>query len=216
MKLNTTRVESFSDGVMSIIITIMVITFKLPDLNKEGTHWSVRYHLHSLLPNIGAYTFSFLMVGIFWINHHHMFHLLKRSDSALMVQNLFFLFCMSFIPLATAFLGSNPFIDESVAFYGLVMLLTTFSFSIMRSYSIRKQLVHRDEDEKLTRTIRRVSVKARTKSYIGTIAYLLSIPLAFLNVYVSLACFAVMPILFFVPDGIDDEELSEKIVAKNE
>jgi len=216
MKLNTTRVESFSDGVMSIIITIMVLSFKLPDLNKEGTHWSVRFQLHSLLPNIATYTFSFLMIGIFWINHHHMYHLLKRTDSTMMVLNLFFLFCMSFIPLATAFLGSNPLIDESVAFYGLVMLLTTFSFSVMRTYSIRKKLVHRDEDENLSKEIKLVSVRARTKSYIGTIAYLLSIPLAFYNVYFSFACFAVTPILFFIPDGIDDEELSEKIVAKND
>lgn len=215
MKLNTTRVESFSDGVMSIVITIMVLTFKLPDLNKEETHWSVHYQLHHLLPNIVTYTFSFIMVGIFWINHHHMYHLLKRTDSALMVQNLFFLFCMSFIPLATAFLGANPFIDESVAFYGLVMLLTTFSFSIMRSYSIRKMLMHRDEDEKLTKEIKMVSVRARTKAYIGTIAYLFSVPLAFYNVYFSFACFAVTPILFFIPDGIDDEKLSEKIVSKN-
>jgi uncharacterized membrane protein len=192
------------------------LSFKLPDLNKEETHWSVHYQLHHLLPNIVAYTFSFIMVGIFWINHHHMYHLLKRTDSALMVQNLFFLFCMSFIPLATAFLGANPFIDESVAFYGLVMLLTTFSFSIMRSYSIRKMLVHRDEDEKLTKEIKTVSVRARTKAYIGTVAYLFSVPLAFYNVYFSFACFAVTPILFFIHDGIDDEKLSEKIVTKNE
>jgi uncharacterized membrane protein len=215
MKLGTTRVEAFSDGVMSIIITIMVIAFKLPDFEKEGTHISVRHHLFAMLPMIVTYSFSFMMVGIFWINHHHMFHLLQRTDEALLVQNLFFLFCMSFVPVATAFVGSNPLIEESVAFYGLVMLLTTLAFAVMRSHSIKKKLLHRDRDKTLTAKVYRVSIKARTKTYIGTIAYLASIPLAFYNVYFSFACFAVPPILFFIPDGIDDEALAERILEKN-
>lgn len=216
MKLGTTRVESFSDNIMSIIITIMVLSFKLPDFSKDETHWSVHHHLVSMLPQIITYSFSFMMVGIFWMNHHHMYHLLERTDEALLLQNLLFLFCMSFIPLATAFVGSDPLIDESVAFYGLVMLLTTFSFTIMRSYSIRKKLVYRDRDRNVTTKIYRVSIRARTKSLIGTIAYLISIPLAFVNVYFSFACFVIPPILFFIPDGIDDEALAEKILSKNE
>ncbi|HEU4902338.1 MAG TPA: TMEM175 family protein [Flavisolibacter sp.] len=216
MKLGTTRVETFSDSVMSIVITVMVLSFKLPDFEKDGTHWSVRHHLYQMLPAIITYSFSFMMIGIFWVNHHHMFHLLKRTDEGLLVQNLLFLFCMSFIPLATAFVGSNPLIDESVAFYGLVMLMTTFSFAVMRTYSIRKRLIHRDPDKMLTAKIYRVTIKAKTKSYFGALAYLASIPLAFYNVYFSFACFAVPPILFFIPDGIDDEELSEKIMEKNQ
>jgi uncharacterized membrane protein len=199
---------------MSIIITIMVLSFKLPSFQNDGTHWSVRHHLYTMLPAIVTYSFSFMMIGIFWINHHHMFHLLQRTDEALLVQNLIFLFCMSFIPLATAFVGSDPLIDESVAFYGLVMLLTTLAFAIMRSHSIRKKLLHRDPDKVLTTKVYRVSIKARTKTYVGTVAYLASIPLAFYNVYFSFACFAVPPILFFIPDGIDDEELAEKILEK--
>lgn len=214
MKLGTTRAESFSDNVMSIIITIMVLSFKLPDFSRDGTHWSVRHHLFIMLPAIITYSFSFMMVGIFWLNHHHMFHLLERIDESLLVQNLIFLFCMSFIPLSTAFVGANPLIDESVAFYGLVMLMTTFSFAIMRSYSIRKGLVHRDRNRELTSKIYRVSLKARTKSFVGALAYLISIPLAFVSVYISFVCFIIPPILFFVPDGIDDEELADKIVAK--
>lgn len=216
MKLGTTRVEAFSDGVISIIITIMVLSFKLPDFSKDGTSWSVRHHLYLMLPYIITYSFSFMMIGIFWINHHHMYHLLERTDEPLLVQNLFFLFCMSFIPVATAFVGAAPLVDESVAFYGLIMLVTTFAFTIMRSYSIRKKLMHRDRDRELTTKIYRVSIRARTKSLIGTLAYLVSIPLAFVNVYLSFACFAVPPILFFIPDGIDDEALAEKIASKKE
>lgn len=215
MKLGTARVETFSDSVMSIVITIMVLTFKLPDFSKTGTSWTVRHHLYQILPAILSYSFSFMMVGIFWINHHHLFHLLKRTDESLLGQNLLFLFCMSFIPLASAFVGADPLVDESVAFYGLVMMLTTLMFAIMRSYTIRKKLMHRDENKELTSKIYRVSIKARTKSYIGVIAYLVSIPLAYVNVYLAFACFVIPPIMFFIPDGIDDEALSEKIVEKN-
>lgn len=215
MKLGTTRVESFSDNVMSIIITIMVLSFKMPDFGKDGTHWSVRHHLYVMLPAIATYSFSFMMIGIFWINHHHMFHLMDRTDEAMLGQNLLFLFCMSFIPLATAYVGADPFIDESVAFYGLVMLMTTLSFALMRSHSIRKKLMHTDRDKELTAKVYRVSIKARTKSFVGSIAYLASIPVAFFNVFISFACFAIPPILFFIPDGIDDEALAEKILEKN-
>lgn len=214
MKLETTRVESFSDNVMSILITIMVLSFKLPDFAKDGTSWTVRHHLHNMLPAIITYSFSFMMIGIFWINHHHMFHMLQRTDEPLLIQNLVFLFCMSFIPVATAFVGADPMVDESVAFYGLVMMMTTLGFTVMRSYSIRTKLLHRDSNRDLTTKIYRISILARTKSFVGTVAYAASIPLAFYNVYFSFACFVVPPILFFIPDGIDDEKLAEKILEK--
>jgi uncharacterized membrane protein len=215
MKIGTTRVEAFSDGVMSIVITIMVLALKLPDFTKTGTEWSLRHSLHQMLPYFLTYTFSFLMVGIFWINHHHMFHLLEKTDEKLLLQNLFFLFWMSLIPISTAFVGANPMISEAVAFYGFIMLMTTFAFAIMRSYSIRKKLVHHDRDRSITIKIYRVSLKARTKSYIGAIGYLCSVPLAYVSVYLSFACFVVAPVLFFIPDGIDDEQLAEKISDKN-
>ena len=215
MKIGTSRVETFSDSVIAIIITIMVLTFKLPDFTKEGSHWSIRHHLYLMLPYIVTYSFSFMMIGVFWINHHHMYHLLEKTDEPLLVQNLIFLFCMSFIPLATAIAGANPLIAESVAFYGFVMFLTTLAFTIMRSYSIRKKLIHKDEDQSLTTKVHKVSLKARTKSYIGTMAYFVSVPLAFVNVYFAFVCFIIPPILFFIPDGIDDEKLAEKISERN-
>jgi uncharacterized membrane protein len=215
MKIGTTRVETFSDGVIAIIITIMVLSLKLPDFTKEATHWSTKQSLEQMLPYFATYSFSFMMVGIFWINHHHMFHLLEKTNEALLLQNLFFLFWMSLIPIATAFIGSNPLISESVAFYGFIMLMTTSAFTIMRAYSIRKGLVHKDEDKKITSKIYSVSFRARTKSYTGTIAYLCSVPLAFVNVYLAFVCFIIPPVLFFIPDGIDDEVLAEKIADKN-
>jgi uncharacterized membrane protein len=215
MKIGTTRIETFSDCVIAIIITITVLSIKLPDFSEEATNFSVRQNLEIMVPYLITYSFSFMMIGIFWVNHHHMFHLLEKTDEALLLQNLFFLFWMSLIPVATGLLGANFLIKESVAFYGFIMLMTTFVFSIMRTHTIKKGLVHRDKDTNLTREINSVSRRGKIKSFIGAGAYLASIPLAFLNVYFSFACFIITPILFFIPDGIDDEKLAEKIEDKN-
>lgn len=219
MKIGTARVETFSDSVISIIITIMVLTIKIPDipsdLHKQASPWIFKQHLQHLWPYVVAYAFSFMMIGIFWINHHHMFHLLEKTDEPLLIQNLIFLFWMSLIPLGTALVSANPKMPESVALYGVIMLLTTVTFAIMRVYTLKKNLVHKSSDKKITDTIRWVSLKARTKSIIGAIAYLCTIPLAYINVYLAYFIFLVPPIIFFIPDGIDDEKLAEKIEEKN-
>ncbi|MBO9681829.1 MAG: DUF1211 domain-containing protein [Flavisolibacter sp.] len=215
MKLGTTRVETFSDGVISIIITIMVLTIKIPDVTKPSSEWVFKHELKHLLPYIVTYAFSFMMIGIFWINHHHMFHLLEKTDESLLVQNLLFLFFMSLIPLGTAMVSGNPKLPESAAVYGSIMLLTTLSFAIMRVHTLRKNLVHKDSDKKITDTIRWISLKARTKSIIGSIAYLCAVPLAFVNVYLTYFIFLIPPIIFFIPDGVDDEEFAQKIEEKN-
>jgi len=219
MKIGTSRVENFSDGVISIIITIMVLTIKIPDIppdiHKSASPWLFRQHLEHLWPYLITYAFSFMMIGIFWLNHHHMFHLLEKTDEALLIQNLFFLFWMSLIPLGTAMVSANPKMPQSAALYGVIMLLTTISFAIMRVHTLRKNLVHKEADRTVTDTIRWVSFKARTKSIIGSIAYLCAIPLSFINVYLAYIIFLIPPIIFFIPDGIDDEKLAQKIEDKN-
>jgi uncharacterized membrane protein len=215
MKIGTTRVETFSDGVIAIIITIMVLTIKIPDITKESSPWAFRNQLQHLLPYLIAYAFSFMMIGIFWVNHHHMFHLLQKTDEPLLIQNLVFLFWMSLIPLGTAMISANPKMPESIAFYGMILLLTTITFAIMRVYTLKKNLVHTDKDRKITEEIRWVSLKARTKSVIGSLAYLCAIPLAFVNIYLAYVIFLIPPIIFSIPDGIDDEQLTQKIEEKN-
>ncbi len=215
MKIGTTRLETFSDGVIAIVITIMVIELKLPESNKEVSTTDTLHHLEHLLPYFVSYAFSFIMIGVLWTNHHHMFHLLEKTDESLVWQNFIFLFFVSLIPFATGSLGANPFLPLSSAIYGVVMLLTVFSFLIMRSYSLKNKLLHRDSDRKLDHDIKRVSVKGRTKAIIGTIIYLASIPLAYVNIYFSFICFAIPPIIFFIPEGIDNEELAEKVEEKN-
>lgn len=216
MKINTTRLESFSDGVIAIIITIMILALKLPVLDKHITTTAQTIHyLMFLLPYFITYAFSFMMIGIFWTNHHHMFNLLEKSDMVLLWQNFLFLFVLSLIPFATAIVGANPFIPVAPVIYGTVMLLTTLSFALMRNYTMRHKLVHTDTNKALTRKIFNVSLRERSKAIIGSLVYLVSIPLAFVNVYLSYACFIISPIIFFIPRGIENEKLAEKISAKN-
>lgn len=216
MKIGTSRVEAFSDGVIAIIITIMVLLLKLPNIDKMLTSRALISHLHEQAPYFGAYVFSFMMVGIFWTNHHHMFHLLEKTDEPLLLLNLIFLFWMSLIPYATALIGANPLLEASAALYGFIMLMTTLSLALMRNHTLRKKLVHRDKDRALTTTVYRVSLQARTKNWIGVGAYLLSVPLAYVNIYLAFVCFFIPPVIFFIPHGVDDEKLAERIEEKNE
>jgi uncharacterized membrane protein len=215
MKIGTTRVETFSDGVIAIIITIMVLELKFPDIGHTESSWQMRQHLKTLLPYLVPYSFSFLMIGIFWTNHHHMFHLLHKTDEPLLFLNLFFLFWISLIPLSTAMISANASLPDSVAIYGFIMLMSTLAFAIMRVYTIKKRLVHRDEDEVVSHNIHKISLRARTKNYLGSLFYLISIPLAYFNIYLAYACLVIPPVLFFIPDGIDDEDLAQKIEDKN-
>jgi uncharacterized membrane protein len=215
MKIGTTRVETFSDGVIAIIITIMVLSLKIPDINQKDSAWTVRHELQLLIPYFITYAFSFMMIGIFWTNHHHMFHLLAKTDEPLLMLNLVFLFWMSLIPVATAMMAANLKVPDSVALYGFILLMTTLSFAIMRTYTLKKNLVHKDPDEEVAGKIRWVSLKARTKSFLGTIAYLCSVPLAYVSVYLAYVFFLIPPVIFFIPDGIDDEKLAQRIEEKN-
>ena len=207
MKISTARLETFSDGVIAIIITIMILALKLPNLDTYSSTPHMMAYLRHLTPYFVTYAFSYMMIGIFWTNHHHMFYLLETTDESLLWQNFLFLFMLSLIPFATALLGANPLIPVSAAIYGLVMLLTTVSFVLMRIYSIRKKLVYRDKDRDIQKKIYKVSIRARTKGIIGSAVYLASIPLSFVSVYIAYVLFVIPAIIFFVPEGIDSEKL---------
>ncbi|MBS1688409.1 MAG: DUF1211 domain-containing protein [Bacteroidetes bacterium] len=216
MNISTNRVEAFSDGVISIIITIMVFDIKFSHvISKDNfTQLVVTKQLINLVPKLITYVFSFLVVGIMWLNHHHLYLLLQRVDEKLLWLNLNLLFWLSLIPFPTSMLGGNPFLPQSTAIYGGVLFMATFSFSIMRAYAMRHDMMHKD-DKLIQREIAKLNKRARVKNFLGMGAYLLSIPMAFVSIYISFACFTVMPILFFIPDGIEDEELVERIIDKN-
>lgn len=215
MQTATTRAETFSDGVMAIMITIMILELKLPDFKKSQEVDDIRNHLKELIPHFVAYVFSFVMIGIFWMSHHHLFHLLKKADNLLTRVNLFFLFWITIIPVVTGILGANPFLPISTALYGSVMLFATATLAYMRGYTLSKDLIHTDTQSEINNKIVRVSILGKRYSYASSLAYLVSIPLSFLNVYFAYVCFIIPIILSFLPASIDEEKLENNIIEKN-
>ena len=214
MNISTKRVENFSDGVISIIITIMVFSIRFPHLNSYG-HNEVWHAMDKLYPHLIAYFFSFLIIGILWINHHHIYHLMEKVDEKLLWLNLHLLFWLSLIPFPTAMLGENPFLPDASALYGVVLFMTMTAFIMMRSYAINHHMMY-SAGRRLNIQMEKLNKRARIKNRVSMLIYFIAIPMAYVSVYISFACFAIPPILFFIPDGIDDEEVAEQIMEKND
>lgn len=195
--------EAFSDGVIAILITIMIFDIKFPDLAHDFNQSDVAAGFQVVGPKLVAYLFSFLVVGILWLNHHHFFHLVQVVDERLMWLNLVFLFWVSLVPFPTSMLGKNPFLPESAAIYGLVLFMTFFFFSAMRRYAARKRLYER-QDVGVTREVKKVSKRVLAKNDISICAYAASIPLAYVSVYISYGLFILPIVLFFIPDGVEE------------
>jgi uncharacterized membrane protein len=216
MNISTNRVEAFSDCVISIVMTVMVFDIKIPGDITNITNKAELRQLLGLVPQLVAYLFSFTVLGIMWLNHHHLFHMIKRADEKFLWLNLHLLFWLSLIPFPTILLGQAPFRTYSAAIYGIILFMASFAFMLLRGYAIRHNFMHVEGEKTLNRTISKVNRRGIVKNYIGMAAYLLSIPASFFSIYAAYACFTVAPILFFIPDGIDDEKLAEKIIEINQ
>lgn len=176
--------EAFSDGVLAIIITIMVLEFKVP----EGHDWS---SLVDLVPKLLSYAVSFVYVGIYWNNHHHLLHTVQTLNGKLMWLNLLLLFCLSLVPFSTAWMGESGFAPTPTALYGIVLLLAAISYTLLQ----RAILKQHAPDSPL--------IAAMGKDYKGIISpffYLLAILTAYLNAWVSCFFFVLVAAIWFVPD----------------
>lgn len=188
----TGRIESFSDGVIAILITIMVLELKLPaDLFPAG-------HLANILtafwPRLLVYAMSFLMIAILLINHHMVLRAAPHSTTSLYWWNINLLFWMSLIPLSTAVLGNGPLEPTASAFYGAVLTATAVSFSFLH----RCAVVIGSRAGKLDR----LHLLIIYKDSIFTALYALSVPLAFVSIYISMAIFVIVPAAYFFPDYV--------------
>ena len=164
MNITTNRVESFSDCVISIVITIMVFSIKLPD---NVIHLSNKRELKELLvltPQLIAYLFSFTVLGIMWLNHHHLFHMIRKADEKFLWLNLHLLFWLSLIPFPTYLLGEAPFLSYSAAIYGVILFMASFAFMLLRRYAIKHNFFFIEEEQKLNRTVDKVNKRAIVKS----------------------------------------------------
>ena len=182
------RVEAFSDGVMAIIITIMVLELKLPDALAHGFD---RAALLAFAPRLIAYAMSFLALAIMWMNHHYLLAALRQASGGFLWLNNLLLFWMSLIPAATAFVSEHPLSAPAAAIYGGVLTCSSATFTMMR---IRVQRLQQESP-----ALARLQAAMRVRSMIGTAVYAASVPLAFVSIYLAFACFAIVPAMFFLP-----------------
>jgi len=194
--MNKSRLEAFSDGVFAIIITIMVLELKIP----EGTSLAV---MKPLLPVFICYLLSFAFVAIYWANHHHLLHTLRKINASIIWSNMLLLFCLSIVPFGTGWMGVNDFEKVTVAAYGALLLVCGLSFTLL-SKMINK--THKEETE-LTKAIN----KSNFKGILSTMLYAASIPIAlFVHPGVSAALFAIVSVMWIIPSKAIEEALENE------
>jgi uncharacterized membrane protein len=185
------RVEAFSDGVVAIIITIMVLELKVP----EGVDLA---DLKPVLPVFLSYILSFIYVGIYWNNHHHLFQAAKTVNGAILWANLHLLFWLSTVPFVTAWMGRNPLAVAPVALYGAVLFMNAIAFTLLTSLLVR----HEGSDSSLAKAI-----GADFKEKISLTIYAVGIGLAFFQPIISLALYVVVAAIWFIPDRRVERQL---------
>jgi uncharacterized membrane protein len=178
------RLEAFSDGVIAVIITIMVLEMKVP----HGTDLA---SLEPLWPVFLAYVLSYVYVGIYWNNHHHLMHAAHHIDGSIMWANLHVLFWLSLVPFVTGWMSENHFASLTVAAYGVVLLLSGYSFVLLTACLVK---VH-GNDSALARLLR-----DDRKGKISVMIYAVAIPLAFVEWWVAVALYALVAAMWFKPD----------------
>ncbi|MEO6037455.1 MAG: TMEM175 family protein [Saprospiraceae bacterium] len=189
----TNRVEQFSDGVISIIITIMVLGLKLPALPKNFSGTELLAAAHQLAPNLLAYALSFFIIAIFWVNHHDFFHSLRNTDPKLIWINNFLLFWLSLVPFATAFLGEHPTTPAALMAFGFLLMMAAACFPLMTYYTIYMgHLTHDDVSMELRRQTFRRSLP-------GFVLYLCSIVAAPFSVWFSWIILFSVPVYYLLP-----------------
>jgi uncharacterized membrane protein len=182
--VTTARLEAFSDGVFAVIITIMVLELKVP----HGTDWEA---LRPLTPVFLTYVLSFVFLGIYWNNHHHMMHVTERVTGGIMWANLHLLFWLSLTPFVTAWMGENHFAPVPTAVYGGVQLCAAISYTILQTVIIRDEGPH----SKLA-----TAVRNDVKGKLSMALYALAIPMAFVNQLISDVLYVTVALTWLVPD----------------
>jgi TMEM175 potassium channel family protein len=186
------RLEAFSDGVIAILITIMVLELRAPD----GANLAA---LRTTLPTFLTYILSFVFLAIYWNNHHHMFHLVDRVNGKIMWANLHLLFWLSLTPFVTAWMGKH-FTPLPTAIYGVVLLLAAIAYSILQATIIRHQGAH----SKLA-----AAVGGDVKGKLSPVLYAAAILLAFVHQWIAGAIYVAVALMWLVPDRRIESRLDQ-------
>lgn len=189
------RLEAFSDGVLAIIITIMVLELKVP----HGTDLGA---LAPLLPVFLSYVLSFVYVGIYWSNHHHLLHAVRQVNGRVLWANLHLLFWLSLIPFVTGWMGENHFAAWPVALYGVVLLAAAVAYFILT----RVLISHHGEDSVLAKALGK-----DFKGKVSVVFYAAAIPLSFLSSWLACGLYVVVAVMWLIPDRRIEQVLTDSV-----
>ncbi|HVC29326.1 MAG TPA: TMEM175 family protein [Gammaproteobacteria bacterium] len=192
--MHKTRLEAFSDGVLAIIITIMVLELKMPHANTIAA-------LNPLLPVFLSYVLSFLYLGIYWNNHHHMLHTVSKVSGSMLWANLHLLFWLSLFPFATGWMGENHFAPVPTALYGAVLLMAAVAYWILQRTIIISQG---------TISLLAHAVGRDFKGKLSPVIYALAIPVAFINPWISQSLYVLVALMWLVPDRRIERAMAER------
>lgn len=187
------RLEAFSDGVLAIIITIMVLELKVP----HGDNWTA---LRPLIPVFLSYVLSFIFLGIYWNNHHHLLQAIRYVNGRILWANLHLLFWLSLIPFVTAWMGENHFTALPVASYGVVLLLAAIAYYILT----RTLISHHGQESTLA-----IAIAEDFKGKISVVLYAVAIPLAFVNSWLACVFYILVAIMWLIPDRRIERTLTQ-------
>jgi uncharacterized membrane protein len=178
------RLEAFSDGVLAVIITIMVLELQVPRSASLAA-------LKPMIPVLLSYVLSFIFVGIYWNNHHHLLHAVQRVNGRVLWANLHLLFWLSIVPFATDWMGVNHWAAVPVALYGAVLFMAGLAFTLL----VRALIAYEGEASTLARALGR-----DYKGKASLVFYAIAVPLSFVNPRISLALYVLVALMWFVPD----------------
>jgi uncharacterized membrane protein len=187
------RLEAFSDGVLAIIITIMVLELKVP-------HGADLAALSSLIPVFLSYVLSFIFIGIYWSNHHHLLHAVRHVNGRILWANLHLLFWLSLIPFVTGWMGENHFPPWPVAFYGAVLLSAAIAYFILTRVLISEH----GRDSALAKALGK-----DFKGQVSVVFYAVAIPLSFVNSWLACALYVLVAVMWLIPDRRIERALAE-------
>ncbi len=193
--MNKTRLEAFSDGVIAILITIMVLELRVP----EGADWN---SLLPIVPVFLTYVLSFVFLGIYWSNHHHLLHMADRITGGIMWANLHLLFWLSLTPFATGWMGRNNFAPLPTAMYGVVLLFSAIAYTILVKMIIAAQGPH---------SRLKAAIGSDAKGNLSLAMYMAAIPLAFVNRWIAYALYVAVVLMWLVPD----RRIERRVDAEN-
>jgi uncharacterized membrane protein len=194
MNMSKGRLEAFSDGVIAIIITIMVLELKAP-------HGVEPAAVRPLIPVLLSYVLSYVHVGIYWNNHHHLLQAVRHVNGAILWANLHLLFWLSLIPFVTAWMGDNHFAKLPVSLYGVVLLLSGVAYTVL----VRALVAHHSRDSALA-----TAIGSDSKGKASLALYAAAIPLAFVSAWLSCALYVTVAITWLIPDRRIERALAER------